>query len=103
MLRMFFVMTTQIKDDHFECLAEGVKPDRKKRILLSKMLEIPGVTLISIKIISVKLSLTHAKPFPLTRPGCCTTRRPSGPWSAAWTSRLKERRRTWDPSLLSPH
>lgn len=37
-------MARLIKDDHFECVAEGVRPDGKKRILLSKVLEIPGVT-----------------------------------------------------------
>jgi hypothetical protein len=37
-------MATLIKDEHFECLAEGVRPDSKKRILLSKVLEMPGVT-----------------------------------------------------------
>jgi hypothetical protein len=37
-------VATPIKDEHFERVAEGVKPDSKRRILLSKILEIPGVT-----------------------------------------------------------
>lgn len=35
---------TLIKDDHFQRLAEGIKPDSKKRVLLSKALNLPDVT-----------------------------------------------------------
>lgn len=41
---MFFPMATLIKDEHFECVAQSVRPDSKNRILLSKVLKMPGVT-----------------------------------------------------------
>jgi hypothetical protein len=39
-----FTVAALIKDKHFECLAKGVKPDRRKRFLLSKIRKTPGGT-----------------------------------------------------------
>lgn len=33
-----------IRDEHFQKVAEGIKPDKKRRVLLSRILEMPGVT-----------------------------------------------------------